>query len=82
MSSNAASQYSYCIVELLNIYSLIGEKTIRAADIVEARITGQETPANDPHKKADAENQGWMSGDQFTISETPVAPLGATIGTK
>ncbi|CAF1132138.1 unnamed protein product [Adineta ricciae] len=58
------------------------EKTIRAAELAEAHITGQDTPANDPHKKADAENQGWMSGDQFTIAETPVAPPGATPGTK
>ena len=55
---------------------------IQAADIAEAKIAGKETPANDPHKKADAENQGWMSGDQFTIAETPVAPFNATIGTK
>jgi hypothetical protein len=67
---------------LTKVYLLIDAKTILAADIAEAHITGQETPANDPHKKADAENRGWMSGDQFTISETPVAPLGATIGTK
>jgi hypothetical protein len=67
---------------LTKVYSLIDEKTIRAADIAEAHITGQEPPANDPHRKADAENIGWMSGDQFTISETPVAPLDATIGTK
>ncbi len=59
---------------------LIDAKTIRAADIVEAHITGQETPANDPHKKADAENRGMMSGDQFTISETPVALMGAVVG--
>jgi len=64
------------------VYLLIDAMTIRAADIVEAHITGQETPANDPHKKADAENQGWLSGDQFTISETPVAHLGASVGTK
>ncbi|CAF4390636.1 unnamed protein product, partial [Adineta steineri] len=38
------------------------DKTIRAAEIVEAHITGRDTPASDPHKKADAENQGWMSG--------------------
>ncbi|CAF1387844.1 unnamed protein product [Rotaria magnacalcarata] len=57
-------------------------KTILAADIAEARIAGIETPADDPRKKADAENQGWMSGDQFTISETPVAHLNAVVGTK
>ncbi len=65
---------------MTKVYLLIDEKTIRAADIAEAHITGQETPASDPHKKADAENLGWMSGDQFTISETPVAFMGATIG--
>lgn len=57
-------------------------KTVLAADIAEAHITGQETPENDPRKKADRENQGWLSGDQFTIAETPVAPLNSTIGTK
>lgn len=61
---------------------MIDEKLIRAAEIAEAHITGHETPSFDPHKKADAENQGWMSGDQFTISETPVAPINSTIGTK
>jgi hypothetical protein len=54
---------------------------IRAADLVEAHLTGHDG-INDPHKKADAENIGWMSGDQFTISETPVAPLNAQVGTK
>ncbi|CAF1092701.1 unnamed protein product [Rotaria sordida] len=57
-------------------------KTILAADIADAKIAGVETPAGDPRKKADAENQGWLSGDQFTIKETPVAPPNATIGTK
>jgi hypothetical protein len=57
-------------------------KTIRAADIVEAHITGHETANSDPHKKADRENQGMLSGDQFTISETPVAHLNAGAGTK
>jgi len=61
---------------------LIDNKTILAADIVEAHITGKETPENDPHKKADRENQGWLSGDQFTISETPVAHINAPVGTK
>jgi dihydroxyacid dehydratase/phosphogluconate dehydratase len=46
-----------------------------------AKITGKETPACDPHKKADAENKGHLSGDQTTISETPVAPVGATTET-
>ena len=67
---------------MTKLHLFLDEKTIRAADIAEAHITGQETPANDSHKKADAENIGWVSGDQFTISETPVAPMGATIGTK
>ena len=49
-----------------------------AADIADAKIAGKETPASDPHKKADAENQGQLSGDQSTILETPVAPVGAT----
>jgi hypothetical protein len=61
---------------------LIDSKTILAADIAEAHITGQETPENDPHKKADRENLGFLSGDQFTISETPVAHLNAQPGTK
>ena len=55
---------------------------MQAADIAVAHITGKPTPDNDPHKKADRENQGWLSGDQFTIAETPVAPLNATPGTK
>lgn len=59
----------------------LDEKTIRAADIAEAKIAGKETPANDPHKKADAENRGHLSGDQSTIRETPVAPVGATTET-
>ncbi|CAF4357235.1 unnamed protein product, partial [Adineta steineri] len=58
------------------------EKSNRAAELAEAHITNRETPASDPHKKADAENIGWMSGDQFTISETPVAHVGAQVGTK
>ncbi len=58
------------------------EKTILAADIAEAKITGEETPENDPHKQADAENQGSLTGDQTTITETPVAPLQDQVGTK
>jgi hypothetical protein len=61
---------------------LIEDKTALAADIAEAHIVGKETPDSDPHKKADRENIGWLSGDQFTISETPVAHLNAGIGTK
>ena len=45
-------------------------------------MAGVETPENDPHKKADRENIGWLSGDQFTISETPVAHMNAEIGSK
>ncbi len=82
MNSAKASKCSCCIEQnyLTKVYFLTDEKTIRAAEIAEAHITGQETPAFDPHKKADAENIGFMSGDQFTISETPVAFMGATIG--
>ncbi len=69
-------------VKCNNLIYFKDEKTIRAADIAEAKITGQETPASDPHKKADAENIGWLSGDQTTIAETPVAPFGAQVGTK
>ncbi|CAF1159046.1 unnamed protein product [Adineta steineri] len=54
------------------------DKMIKAAEIAEAKITNTETPAFDPHKKADAENQGHLSGDQTTCKETPVAPVGAT----
>jgi len=61
---------------------LIDRKTILAADIAEAHITGQETPEYDPHKKADRENIGFLTGDQFTITETPVAHLNAEPGTK
>ena len=53
-----------------------------AAAIAESHITGQEPPDYDPHKKADRENQGWLSGDQFTIAETPVAHINALPGTK
>ncbi len=59
----------------------LADKTIQAADIAEAKIAGEETPPSDPHKKADAENQGKLSGDQATIQETPVAPVGATTET-
>lgn len=59
---------------------LLDDKLIRAAEIAEAKITGKETPASDPHKKADAENIGHLSGDQSTCAETPVAPVGATVG--
>ena len=59
----------------------LADKTIQAADIAEAKIAGKETPSSDPHKKADAENQGQLSGDQSTIRETPVAPVGATTET-
>ena len=61
---------------------LIDNKTELAAAIAEAHIAGRDTPENDPRKKADRENQGWLSGDQFTIAETPVAHLNATPGTK
>ncbi|CAF4173026.1 unnamed protein product, partial [Rotaria sordida] len=54
------------------------DKTAQAADIANAHRTGQETSDNDPRKKADGENQGWLSGDQFTIAETPVAHINAT----
>ncbi|CAF1037965.1 unnamed protein product [Rotaria sp. Silwood1] len=57
------------------------DKTIKAAEIARAEIAGKETPACDPRKKADAENQGQLSGDQSTIKETPVAPVGATTKT-
>ncbi|CAF0964717.1 unnamed protein product [Rotaria sordida] len=57
------------------------DKTIKAAEIARAEIAGKETPACDPRKKADAENQGQLSGDQTTIAETPVAPVGAKPGT-
>ncbi len=67
---------------MLKLFFFIDDKTIRAALIAEAHITGQETPDFDPHKKADRENRGFLSGDQFTISETPVAHLNATPGTK
>jgi len=63
------------------IHFYLADKTIQAADIAEAKIAGKETPANDPHKKADAENRGQLSGDQSTIRETPVAPVGATTET-
>ncbi|CAF1104805.1 unnamed protein product [Rotaria sordida] len=56
----------------------ITDKTIKAGEIARAEIAGKETPASDPRKKADAENQGHLSGDQSTIKETPVAPVGAT----
>lgn len=60
------------------VYVSLADKTIQAAEIAEAKITGKETPANDPHKKADAENRGQLSGDQSNVRETPVAPVGAT----
>ncbi|CAF0953683.1 unnamed protein product [Didymodactylos carnosus] len=48
------------------------DKTILAADIAEAKIAHHETPANDPHKKADRENIGHQpTGTQTTIKETP-----------
>ena len=56
----------------------LDDKMAKAADIAEAKITGKETPADDPRKKADAENLGQLSGDQSTTRETPVAPVGAT----
>lgn len=59
-------------------FSIIDDKTIKAAQIAVAEATGKETPASDPRKKADAENQGQLSGDQATCAETPVAPVGAT----
>ena len=61
---------------------LLIDKTALAAALAEAHIAGRETPDNDPRKKADRENQGWLSGDQFTIAETPVAHLNAMPGTK
>ncbi|CAF4268789.1 unnamed protein product [Rotaria sp. Silwood2] len=63
---------------LIETYS----KAAQTAAIFEAQMAGQETPDCDPHKKADRENQGWLSGDQFTIVETPIAHVNATVGTK
>ncbi|CAF1592373.1 unnamed protein product [Rotaria sp. Silwood1] len=57
-------------------------KETLAAAIAEAHIAHRETPDDDPMKKADRENEGWLSGDQFTITETPIAHLNATPGTK
>ena len=65
-------------IRQLKTIHVIDEKLIKAAEIAEAKITGKETPADDPHKKADAENKGHLSGDQTTCAETPVAPVGAT----
>ncbi|CAF3553309.1 unnamed protein product [Rotaria sp. Silwood1] len=58
------------------------DKSALAAAIAEGHRTGAEKPELDPRHKADTENQGWLSGDQFTIAETPVAHLNATPGTK
>ena len=66
----------------LSQFFLVVDKTVMAAAIAESHITGQEPPDYDPHKKADRENQGWLSGDQFTIAETPVAHINASPGTK
>ena len=52
---------------------------IRAADIAESKFSGHGMLACDPHRKADAENIGHLSGDQSMISETPVAAFGATV---
>lgn len=60
------------------MYLCLDDKTIRAADIADAKIAGKETPPSDPHKKADNENRGQLSGDQATVTDTPVAPVGAT----
>jgi hypothetical protein len=57
----------------------IDEKMIRAADIAESKFSGHGMLACDPHRKADAENIGHLSGDQSMISETPVAAFGATV---
>lgn len=81
MSSSDKSKFFLVWMEILSFFS-IDDKTVMAAIIAEAHITGQDTPDYDPHKKADRENQGWMSGDQFTISETPVAHVNAPVGTK
>lgn len=61
---------------------LIDDKTVQAGLIAQAYRSGEEKPDIDPRAKADRENQGWLSGDQFTIAETPVAHLNATAGTK
>lgn len=65
----------------MNCCLSLADKTIKAAEIAKAKIAGEETPADDPHKKADAENRGHNSSDQTTIRETPVAPVGATTNT-
>ncbi|CAF1334609.1 unnamed protein product [Rotaria sordida] len=57
-------------------------KTVQAAVIANAHISGQETPDSDPRKRADRENEGRLSGDQFTIAETPVFHINPTVGTK
>ncbi|CAF3765765.1 unnamed protein product [Rotaria sp. Silwood1] len=51
-------------------------------EVKREKSTHRETPDDDPMKKADRENEGWLSGDQFTIAETPIAHLNATPGTK
>ncbi len=68
------------IYKLHNLFFICkDDKTILAADIAEAKITGHDTPSYDPHKKADGENRGWLSGSQTTIRETPVAPFGGGV---
>jgi hypothetical protein len=81
MSSSNASEYiQTSIFEKQKFFFFsIDAKTIAAAEIASAKIAGKETPPNDPHKKADAENRGQLSGDQSTCKETPVAPVGATV---
>ena len=84
MSSAKASKYieaPHLQKKNLTFYFTIDDKTAAAAEIALAKIAGKETPPNDPHKKADAENQGQLSGDQTTCKETPVAPVGATTAT-
>ena len=51
---------------------LIDNKMLQAAAIARAYAAGQETPDCDPRKQADRENEGRLSGEQFTIVETPV----------
>ncbi|CAF0739722.1 unnamed protein product [Rotaria sp. Silwood1] len=58
------------------------KKIVQAAAIANAHRSGQDTPDTDPRKQADRENEGRLSGDQFTIAETPAFHIYPTAGTK
>ncbi|CAF3204483.1 unnamed protein product [Rotaria socialis] len=53
-------------------------KKLQSATPTNVHITGGDTPDSDPRSKANQENEGRLSGSQFTITETPAFYINQT----